>query len=179
MEPPLCAVTDALAPISHLHASPECVCNTPPDTHGKAGLARFRVLTRPRGGIRCSKVHTTPREALTLGLTGVCLFSFSPSRPSAVFTAHGASLRRRSRTQPATPDTTRRPCVRARARRDVDNRAGADLAISTRTAATVHFRLQTHLRDEPSLTQIGKSVPRRTCGFGSAFVGPAAPTRRL
>ena len=34
-------------------------------------------------------------------------------------------------------------------------------------------------RDEPSLTDRQESVPRRTCGFGSVFIGLAAPTRRL
>ena len=34
-------------------------------------------------------------------------------------------------------------------------------------------------RDEPSLTDRQESVPRRTCGFGSVFIGLAAPARRL
>ena len=34
-------------------------------------------------------------------------------------------------------------------------------------------------RTSPSLTHRHESVLRRTCGFWSAFVGPAAPTRRL
>ena len=65
--------------------------------------------------------------------TGVRTASTSRHRPSA--TSRRASLRRRSRTHLATPDTTRRPCACARARRDVDNRASADLAMSTGTAA--------------------------------------------
>ena len=34
-------------------------------------------------------------------------------------------------------------------------------------------------RDEPSFTDRQESVPRRTCGFGSVFIGLEAPARRL
>ena len=67
----------------------------------------------------------------------MCIFYFSSlGRVGDVDAySHGALQRRRSRTHAATSDTTCRPCARARARRDVDNRARADLARSTRTAA--------------------------------------------
>ena len=101
------------------------------------------------GAAKCSSRHGKPSRSAE---TGVPLLLFSSSAVGDVFTPHGASRRRCSRTHAAASDTTRRPCVRARARRDVDKRARADLAMSTRTAAAFHFRLQTRLRDEPSLT---------------------------
>ena len=100
-------------------------------TGGFASVFVGPAVPMRRLWVQSSAYHATGRPCARP--TGVRTASTSRHRPSA--TSRRASLRRRSRTHLAAPDTTRRPCACARTRRDVAKSARADLAMSTGTAA--------------------------------------------